>query len=189
MKYSEDVNNKAVSHISEIVEGLDSGVINSLLNDFSALTELGLFSEQINKIKKGLDNLKVSLENFSLVIQDNKYQWNKVESDVDVAISELGSDVQGIAGTSMANSGSYNGNSRSYGVSGGRSNRVAVSTSNGNISVSSISKGVSVSTKSVENLIGKLDNSTLPIFCISLIDNNDSFEIRLVLPKVLEDKL
>ncbi len=185
MKYSEDVNNKAVSHISEIVEGLDSGVINSLLNDFSALTELGLFSEQINKIKKGLDNLKVSLENFSLVIQDNKYQWNKVESDVDVAISELGSDVQGISDTSGVSGGSYNGNGRSYGVSGGRSNGGVVSTSNGNIAVSSISKGVSVSTKSVENLIGKLDNSTLPILLQKLYKMNNN---KSIVDLLIDDK-
>ncbi len=166
MKVNEEVNNKTVTLINEIAEGLDSGIINSILNDFSALTELGLFSDQLNKIKKGLDNLKTSLENFSIVVEDNKYQWNQVEDEVNSAISDLDSDVGGI--TSVRN----NNNNR-----GGNCNSSNYSGNSSNINVSSISKGVSVSTKSVEELIGKLDNNTLPVLLQKLYKLNKNNSI------------
>ena len=199
--YDEEVNIKAVALINEVIEALNTGVANNIMTDFSSLVELGLFSNQLETIKKALDNLGKSLESFSEVIQENKRQWTDTDADIEVAVESFDSEVQS---NNNRNTNSRNNNNGNYsnrntgGYTGG--NTGGNTSGSGGIKVASIDHGVSVSTNSVKDIVGKLDDSTTPILVQKLynmngqksivdllIDDSKSGELLVLLKKILGD--
>ena len=209
ISYNEEVNNKTLALINELIEALNTGIIDDIMADFIIFIELGLFSNQLEEIKKALDNLKKSLDSFSEVLQENKREWDDTDNGIGVAIGSFGDIVNGsgnVGGRNRNGGGSFSGGSSSGGNSsgGGSSgggNSSGGSTSSGNgIKVSSINHGVSVSTSSVKDIVGRLDDSTTPILVQKLynmnnkksivdllVDDSKSGELLVLLKKVLGD--
>ncbi len=161
--YDSDVNEKVSSLLTESVETLNTGFGNTLLSDFSPFTQVGLFTTQLNNLKKGIDTLVKSYESLNSNIQSNKYEWT-------VTDQEIGDQISGI--------GSYGGGGSRYSGGGGGGN----STYSGSQYVSDIVAGlpIKISDQDVSSLIGKLDGETTIALLkriYKLKGNNDIIEM------------
>lgn len=148
IKYDSDVNDKVVSILNESVETLNTGFRNNFLNDFSAFTEVNLFTNQLNKINSSLDSLVDSYENISASVQDNKSQWSTVENEIGIQLDGV-SNYDNNTTTYSSNEGSNNGISSSY---------------DKNNKLTSINSGIKVKNDAVSAFISRLSGNSIIAF-------------------------
>ena len=202
IKYDSEICDNIVSNIKAAGEVLNSDIASKILNDYSALTGVGLFSSQLSSIKDNVTTLIQSFDSFTSVISESKSSWASVQEEskneakefdeeVDETDGKTGNDTRRPSG----GSGSRN-NSGSYG--GGTNNGTPSATSETN--VSDVSKGKKVSTNEVKELLAKVDSTVMPILIKKmnklangqsivdlLVDKNKSNILTTLLKKILGD--
>lgn len=151
IKVDSEVNDRVSSILSETLETLNSGLKNKLTSDFSPMTQAGLFTTQINNLKKAIDTYASSLESLSNSIKDNKYQWTTVEEANSSDLNSLDEE------SSSSNSSSSNNSYSSY-SSSSSGNSSNYSESN---DLAGLDYTVSVSDADVKSFVAKLDDKTI----------------------------
>lgn len=89
IKYDSDVNDKVSTMLNDIAGTLNTGLTNSLLNDFDPFLQVNLFSNQLNNLKSSLDKHAKSYENLSSLVASNKSGWDNVEQEAKAKINSL----------------------------------------------------------------------------------------------------
>jgi hypothetical protein len=125
LKVDTTINEKTITILKESQEALNTGIKSGIGSDFSALTDLGLFSTQLDNLKKAVERLSTYHENFIAVVEENKYQWGEVAGQVGGDLNQIGagdsSVVSASGGASIGSGrgadGKYSGGS--YGGTGG----------------------------------------------------------------------
>ena len=160
------VNDQTRTLLEESLDKLNSGARDKITSDLADLISLGLFSSQINNIKKGMDTLAESHEKFIAVIKENKSQWEVVEQEVEQEIQQLEE-------TTSTNNGKKQ-NSGNYGNrTGGSSYSYTPGTSE------EVSKGteVKVSSEYIKTVISKLSDITSAILLKKILKENNNESI------------
>lgn len=161
IKYDSEANDRVAGFLKESINSLNTGISSTILSDFSALTDLGLFSTQLNNLKKGVDSFVADQESFLSIVQNNKYQWAQVNNEVSGVLSDVGSEVEGGKNGKKSGSGGRSGGSGGGGSSG--------SSKSG---INNVNKGKSISTDDVEDLLSKFDEDTLAVLLKKLYKMN-----------------
>lgn len=158
IKYDSSVVDDNIKILNESLTTLNSDFADTLMNDFSAFTELGLFSNQLSDIKKLVDELVKGHESFVSLLEQHKNDWVNQTEDGGALINQY-------VGASV---GSYSG-----GSSGGHASSSYGSSSHTN----PINSGISVSTADVNGVVSKFDSTTLPILLKKIYDGKGNESI------------
>lgn len=208
VKVDTSINEKTVAILKESQEALNTGVKSNLSSDFNFLTNLGLCSAPIDNLKKAVDSLATYHESFISVVEENKYQWNEVASQVQNQVQALDTNGTTTAATTTTSSGSRYSSGTSSGRSGSSGGMVYSGDGGGDGGASDVKKGdkkvssgKKVSTEDILSIISKLDSTTTPILLkkIKDEDSGDSLidlltesskgeALLLTLKKILGDK-
>ena len=145
VKYDSEANTKVASLLKQSVDLVNNGIGGSLASDFAPLTDLGLFSAQIAKLKKALDSLNKNIESFMTIVQNNKYQWGQVDDEVGTAVSDLNTEVTSSNKKRRTSSRSSSNPNSNYHES----------------NQETVAAGKSIKTEEVNDLVSKFDENTL----------------------------
>lgn len=113
------VNDETRTILEQSLESLNSNIGDKITTDYNDFTTLGLFSSQLNDIKKGIDTLAESHEKFIEIIKENKREWENVEKEVEEEVKKYTDDVETtnrtrnnkVSSSNSGSSGSSNGGS------------------------------------------------------------------------------
>ena len=159
IKYDENAINDVINIADESLETLNDGVGSSIMNDFSAFSELGLFSSQLNTINGLIDELKGSNEELIAILSNHKSDWVNTEQNVKEAIVNYGGETYG------------NTSSNSLGASLDKSKYKRSDQTN------PVNKSKKVSNKEVKDFVTQLDNSTVSILLKKIYSSSDKDSI------------
>lgn len=150
VKYNTSAIDEVINIVKNSVTTLDSEMLNSISSDFSAFTELGLFSTQLSKIIKDAGTLKESQESFITLLNSHKNDWGATVEEANNEIKNYAANYYS-GGTRNTSGGSrYSGGSNTGSYSGSKNTVV-------------INSPVKISTKEVSDFVSKIDNTTMPI--------------------------
>ena len=75
IKYNSDAVDDVLGIANDSLSSLNSGLSDSILNDFSSFSELGLFSNQLGEIKRSVNKLVDSDQSFITMLNNHKNDW------------------------------------------------------------------------------------------------------------------
>lgn len=177
IKYDSDICDKIITNFNDAGKTLESDMAGKVLSDYSALTSVGLFSDQLQNLNKGAQELVDNYDSFVGIISKNKNLWTEVQAEIEKGIGQFNDDVEN-------KSGSQNGSSRRSGGGGGGGGGGGASNASTNVEVNEVTKGKSVSTNDVKAFLEKVDTSILPILLQKINKLHDGKD----LVKLLTDK-
>ena len=149
IKYDTSVVDEVINIVNNSLTTLNSNFGDKIANDFSAFTELGLFSSQLSQIKSDVDNLGKSHTSFINLLNKHKNDWNATLESSSNEVRRYSGDYypRGSGGSSGGGS-----------SSGARTSGYQETQHTENINIP-----IKISTKEVGNLVSNVDSSTIPI--------------------------
>lgn len=161
IKYNSDAVDDVLGIANDSLSSLNSGLSDSILNDFSSFSELGLFSNQLGEIKSSVNKLVDSDQSFITMLNNHKNDWENIEDSV-------GTEISNYAGMYYGNSTNKDGNES-----------LALSANS-----NSINTKVSVSDEKVSSLISKVNSSNVGILLKKIYEyNKDKSIVDLLIEK------